>query len=164
MKVETFTPTNVMKPIGPYSHIAKAGSFIAISGTAGVDPATGDFAGPDAYSQARQILRSFRSMLEGVGSDLDHVLHVNVFLKSAADFEEMNRAYREAFGTHLPARTVVEVSRPTEERRAHDDESHGCHQPVSATGSSARASQGHSASRQPHRAVRSARSAPGPRR
>jgi reactive intermediate/imine deaminase len=110
MKVETFTPANVMKPIGPYSHIAKAGSFIAISGTAGIDPATGDFAGTDAYSQARQIVRSFRSMLEDVGSSLDHVLHVNVFLKSAADFEEMNRAYREAFGNHLPARTVVAVA------------------------------------------------------
>jgi len=110
MKVETFTPANVMKPIGPYSHIAKAGSFIAISGTAGVDPATGDFAGPDAYSQARQILRAFRSMLEGVDSDLDHVLHVHVFLKNVADFEEMNRAYRETFSNHLPARTVVAVS------------------------------------------------------
>jgi 2-iminobutanoate/2-iminopropanoate deaminase len=110
MKVETFTPANVMKPIGPYSHIARAGSFIAISGTAGVDPATGDFAGPDAYSQARQILRSFRSMLEGVGSDHEHVFHVNVFLKDAADFEEMNRAYRETFANHLPARTVVAVS------------------------------------------------------
>ena len=110
MKVETFTPANVMKPIGPYSHIAKAGSFIAISGTAGVDPATGDFAGADAYSQARQILRSFRSMLEDVGSGLDHVLHVNVFLRNAVDFEEMNRAYRESFGNHLPARTVVVVA------------------------------------------------------
>lgn len=110
MKVETFTPANVMKPIGPYSHIARAGSFIAISGTAGIDPATGDFAGPDAHSQARQILRSLRSMLEGAGSSLDHVLHVNVFLKNATDFEEMNRAYREAFGSHLPARTVVAVS------------------------------------------------------
>jgi 2-iminobutanoate/2-iminopropanoate deaminase len=110
MKVETFTPQSVMKPIGPYSHVANSGSFIAISGTAGVDPATGDFAGTDVYSQARQILRSFRSMLEGVGSDLDHVLHVNVFLKHTADFEEMNRAYREAFGTHLPARTAITVS------------------------------------------------------
>jgi 2-iminobutanoate/2-iminopropanoate deaminase len=99
-----------MKPIGPYSHIAKAGSFIAISGTAGVDPATGEFAGPDAYSQAGQILRSFRSMLEGVGSSLDHVLHVHVFLKNVADFEEMNRAYREAFDNHLPTRTVVAVA------------------------------------------------------
>jgi 2-iminobutanoate/2-iminopropanoate deaminase len=110
MKVETFTPANVMKPIGPYSHIARAGSFIAISGTAGIDPATNNFAGPDAYSQARQILRSFRSMLEDVGSDLDHVLHIHVFLRNAADFEEMNRAYGEAFSSHLPARTVVAVS------------------------------------------------------
>ena len=110
MQVETFTPANVMQPIGPYSHIAKAGAFIAISGTAGIDPATGDFAGPDAYSQARQILRSFRSMLESVGSDLEHVLHVNVFLKNAADFAEMNRAYREAFATHLPARTAITVA------------------------------------------------------
>ncbi|HKU14161.1 MAG TPA: Rid family hydrolase [Steroidobacteraceae bacterium] len=110
MKVETFTPANVMQPIGPYSHIAKAGPFIAISGTAGIDPATGDFAGPDAYSQARQILRSLRSMLESVGSDLEHVLHVNVFLKNATDFAEMNRAYREAFGSHSPARTAITVA------------------------------------------------------
>jgi 2-iminobutanoate/2-iminopropanoate deaminase len=110
MKVETFTPSNVMKPIGPYSHVARAGSFIAISGTAGVDPTTGDFAGPDAYSQAQQILRSFRVMLEAAGSDLDHVLHVNVFLKNAADFAEMNRAYREAFDNHLPARTAITVA------------------------------------------------------
>ena len=56
MKVQTFTPSNVMKPIGPYSHIAVAGPFISISGTAGVNPTTGQLAGPDTYSQARQIL------------------------------------------------------------------------------------------------------------
>jgi len=36
--------------------------------------------------------------------------HVNVFLKNAADFEDMNRAYRESFGSHLPARTAITVS------------------------------------------------------
>lgn len=110
MKVETFTPSNVMKPIGPYSHIAKAGPFISISATAGVDPTTGLLAGPDVYAQARQILASFRTMLESVGSDLEHVIHIHVFLRNMDDFEEMNRAYREAFARHLPARTVVEVS------------------------------------------------------
>ena len=111
MKVETLTPDDVMKSIGPYSHIAKAGPFIAISATAGVDPATGELAGQDAYTQAAQILRSFRSMLARVGSDLEHVLHVHVFLKDMADFEKMNRAYREAFGDdHLPARSVIGVS------------------------------------------------------
>jgi 2-iminobutanoate/2-iminopropanoate deaminase len=110
MKVETFTPDTVMQPIGPYSHVARAGPLIAISGTAGVDPTTGQLAGPDAYSQTRQILRSLRTLLEGAGSSMNHVLHVHVFLKSVADFEEMNRAYRKAFGQQLPARTVIGVS------------------------------------------------------
>ena len=110
MKVQTFTPPNVMKPIGPYSHIAKAGPFISISGTAGVNPATGQLAGPDAYSQARQILESFRTMLEGVGSNLGQVMHVQVFLLNMQDFEELNRAYSEVFAEHQPARTVIGVN------------------------------------------------------
>jgi 2-iminobutanoate/2-iminopropanoate deaminase len=48
-------------------------------------------------------------MLESVGSDLDHVLHVNVFLLRMTDFEEMNRAYVEKMGEHRPARTVIGV-------------------------------------------------------
>jgi len=54
--VETSTPANTPTPIGPYNHIAKVGPFITIGGTAGVDPATGQLAGPDVYSQAKQIL------------------------------------------------------------------------------------------------------------
>jgi 2-iminobutanoate/2-iminopropanoate deaminase len=107
--VETSTPANTPIPIGPYCHIARVGPFISISGTAGVNPVTGQLAGPDAYSQARQILESFRVMLQSVGSDLAHVIHVNVFLKDMRDFEEMNRAYIEVLGDHRPARTVVGV-------------------------------------------------------
>jgi 2-iminobutanoate/2-iminopropanoate deaminase len=107
--VETSTPPGTPTPIGPYHHVAKVGPFIAIGGTAGVDPATGLLAGADVAAQTRQILRSFGVMLESVGSDLGHVVHVNVFLASMADFEEMNRAYVEAMGEHRPARTVVSV-------------------------------------------------------
>jgi 2-iminobutanoate/2-iminopropanoate deaminase len=108
-EVETSTPPGTPTPIGPYHHVAKVGPFIAIGGTAGVDPATGRLTGPDVASQTRQILRSFAVMLESVGSDLAHVIHVNVFLLHMADFEEMNRAYVEAMGDHRPARTVVAV-------------------------------------------------------
>jgi 2-iminobutanoate/2-iminopropanoate deaminase len=110
MTVETSTPANTPTPIGPYSHIAKAGPFISIGGTAGVDPATGQLAGPDVYSQTRQILTSFKVMLESVGSDLNHVVHVNVFLKDMTDFEEMNRAYVDVMGSHRPARTAIGVN------------------------------------------------------
>ena len=110
MKVRTYTPEEVMKPLGPYSHIAVAGPLICISATAGVVPETGDLAGPDIYSQSRQILRAFRAMLHEVGSSMDLVLHVHVYLLDMDDYEEMNRAYREVFTDHWPARTVVGVS------------------------------------------------------
>ena len=108
--VETFTPPNIPTPIGPYSHIARAGSLISISATAGVNPVSGQLAGDDVYSQARQILETFGVMLASVGSDLNHIVHINVFLKDMRDFEEMNRAYTEKLGQHRPARTVIGVT------------------------------------------------------
>ena len=107
--VETFTPPHTPSPIGPYNHVARVGSSITIGGTAGFDPVTGELAGPDVATQTRRILESLRVMLEYVGSDLQHVVHVNVFLLEMRDFDEMNRAYVEAMGAHRPARTVVGV-------------------------------------------------------
>ena len=107
--VDTFTPENTPKPIGPYNHIARVGQFISIGGTAGVNPATGQLAGSDVYSQAKQILQSFQVMLQSVDSDLNHIVHLNVFLKNMQDFDEMNRAYIEVMGDHRPARTVIGV-------------------------------------------------------
>jgi 2-iminobutanoate/2-iminopropanoate deaminase len=110
VKVETSTPPNTPAPIGPYSHIAKVGHLITIGGTAGFDPATGQLAGADVSTQTGRILTSFRTMLESAGSDLGHVIHINVFLKDMRDFDAMNRAYVEVMGDHRPARTVIGVS------------------------------------------------------
>jgi 2-iminobutanoate/2-iminopropanoate deaminase len=109
-RVRTSIPPDTPTPIGPYSHIAMVGEFISIGGTAGFDPATGELAGADAYLQTRQILDSFKVMLESVGSDLNHVVHVNVFLQRMADFDDMNKAYVEKMGEHRPARTVIGVN------------------------------------------------------
>lgn len=108
-KVETFTPPGTPVPIGPYSHIAKVGSSITIGGLAGFDPASGAMAGPDIATQTRQILQSFKTMLASVDSDLDHVVHINIFLREMADFAAMNAAYVEVMGSHRPARTVIGV-------------------------------------------------------
>lgn len=108
--IETSTPPNTPEPIGPYNHIAKVGPFITIGGTAGIDPATGQLAGSDVAAQTKQILASFKVMLESVSSDLQHIVHINVFLKNMQDFEAMNQAYIEAMGNHRPARTVIGVN------------------------------------------------------
>ena len=109
-QVQTLTPNGLFTPIGPYSHVAKAGAAVAFSGTPGVDPATGEMAGPDAYTQTRQIIKNFKTMLAAVGCTVTDVLQVHVYLKHVEDFTEMNRAYAEEFGAHQPARTVIAVA------------------------------------------------------
>ncbi len=109
-QIELSTPPGTPTPIGPYNHIAKVGPFITIGGTAGIKPETGQLAGPDIAAQTKQILASFRVMLTSVGSDLDHIVHITIFLKNMQDFEAMNQAYIEMMGSHRPARTVIGVS------------------------------------------------------
>ena len=106
-QVETLTPPGSPPLIGPYSHIAKVGDFITIGGIGGIDPATGQLAGNDVQTQTVQILRSFSAMLDSVGSDLAHVVHIHVYLKEMKDFERMNQAYVEVMREHRPARTVI---------------------------------------------------------
>ena len=110
MQVETFTPAGMFEPIGPYSHLSKVGPFVTISGTPGVDSSTSELAGIDAYSQSKQIVKNFHLMLAEVGASLEDVMHVHVFIKRVDDFQEMNRAYAEEFGSHRPARTVICVA------------------------------------------------------
>jgi 2-iminobutanoate/2-iminopropanoate deaminase len=64
----------------------------------------------DVFTQAAQILDSFKVMLESANSDLSHVVHINIFLKNMSDFDEMNRAYIRKMGDHRPARTVIGVN------------------------------------------------------
>ena len=108
--METFTPGNIMTPIGPYSHISRVNDFITIGGTAGVDPKTEKLAGPDISTQTLQILESFELMLESVNSDLEHVLHINVFLMDMDDFAAMNAAYSMKMKNIKPPRTAISVS------------------------------------------------------
>ena len=82
-RVKTSVPPNTPTPIGPYSHIAMVGEFITIGGT-GLQSSTGQLVGPDAYIQTKRIFDCSRE-IESVGSDLNHVLHVNVFLQRMAD-------------------------------------------------------------------------------
>lgn len=108
-QVETSTPPGTMTPIGPYSHIARAGPLVMIGAVAGIDPATGDLVGPDIESQTTQILEAFETMLATLGAGFEHVLHINIFLLDMADFHPMNAAYALKIGDRRPARTAMAV-------------------------------------------------------
>ena len=97
------------QPIGHYSQAVVANGFIFCSGTAGVDPKTKKLV-DGLENQIRQIFTNFQGSLKAAGSDLKQTVKVTVFLKNMADFKKMDEVYKDIFGSHLPARTVVAVS------------------------------------------------------
>jgi 2-iminobutanoate/2-iminopropanoate deaminase len=97
--------------IGPYSHAVQAGQFTFTSGQLGLDPATGDFAAPDAAGQARQALTNLAAVLAAAGLGLGDVVKTTVFLADMADFAAVNAVYAEFFPAGvLPARSAVQVA------------------------------------------------------
>jgi len=86
----------------------RVGGMLYLSGAPGRDPETGELAGDDIVSQARQALANLGRVLEAAGSSWDKVVKVNGFLAHVKrDFAGWNVAFKEVFPTDPPARTTV---------------------------------------------------------
>jgi 2-iminobutanoate/2-iminopropanoate deaminase len=96
--------------IGPYSQGIISGQLLFISGQIGMKPETGELAGPDFAAQANQALTNLSQIVRAAGSDLSHVVSVDVFLTSMGNFSKLNTIYQEFFQDNKPARAVIEVS------------------------------------------------------
>ena len=96
--------------IGPYSQAVRAGNTIYVSGQIPIDPATGEFAGSDIASQARQSLTNIRNILAVAGTDMGHVVKTTVLLADIKDFAAMNEVYAGFFTEPFPARAAFQVA------------------------------------------------------
>ena len=103
--------------IGPYSQAVRAGNFLFVSGQLGVDPVTGEFAGPDTSSQAEQCLQNLAAILAEAGAELQDVVKSTVFLVDMDDFQLVNEVYAASFASRPPARACVQVARLPREAR-----------------------------------------------
>lgn len=106
---EAINVNNVPAALGPYVHAVKAGELIFLSGQLGLNPADGSL--PDSVEdQTRQSMENIKTVLEGCGSDLAHVVKTTIFLADLADFGKVNEIYGSWFADTYPARSCVEVS------------------------------------------------------
>lgn len=98
--------------VGPYSPVRWAGDFAFVSGQIGLEPASGELAGPGLEEQARQALRNLDQVLKGAGLGREQVVKVMVFLTDMDDFRAFNEIYAGFFGgvISLPARSCVAVA------------------------------------------------------
>jgi 2-iminobutanoate/2-iminopropanoate deaminase len=102
--------TTTDAPSSPlYAQGVRAGATVHVSGTPGIDPATGRPAGPTIQDQTRQALRNCRAVLAAGGATPDDVVQVLVLLADPADFAGMNEAYAQFFPTAPPTRAVARL-------------------------------------------------------
>ena len=96
--------------LGPYSQAIKINGMVYTSGQLGINPETGELP-EDLTSQAHQVFKNLKAVLEAAGTSMDKVVKTMVFLSDMNDFVPVNKIYEEYFTTDYPARSAVEVAR-----------------------------------------------------
>ena len=94
-----------------YCRALRAGDRVFVTGTASVTEGGGVHAPGDPYRQAVRCLEIIATALEGVDSKLKHVTRTRMFVTDIRQWEEFGRAHAEAFESHPPTTTMVEVNR-----------------------------------------------------
>jgi 2-iminobutanoate/2-iminopropanoate deaminase len=86
-----------------------AGQQIYVSGTVGLDPATGALAGETIQEQTRQALKNCEAILKAGGATLEDVAEVGVLLHDPDDFDGFNEEWGRWFPTDPPARYAAKL-------------------------------------------------------
>ena len=102
--------TTADAPSSPlFSQAVKAGPFVFVSGTVGIDPRTGNLAGETIQEQTRQALTNCRAILQAGGASLDDVVDVGILLSNPADFAGLNEEWARWFPSDPPTRYGVKL-------------------------------------------------------
>ena len=89
----------------PYSDVVECGDMLYLSGLVSEDFESGELVCGDITVQTRQVLKNLASILERYGSDMEHVVRVEVLLTDYALSGEMNAEYEKHFDTaYRPSR------------------------------------------------------------
>ena len=101
--------TDLLLKGGPYSHVVQAGDFLFLSGIDPIDLAKGLIVTDDIDKATEIVMENIKATLESVGSSLDKVVKVTVFMRDMKDFDRLNNVYAKYFPKAPPARTCVAV-------------------------------------------------------
>ncbi|MCB0271574.1 MAG: RidA family protein [Bdellovibrionales bacterium] len=102
---------NAPAAIGPYSQAVEVGEFLFTSGQIPLDPKTMEIVGQDITTQAHQVFKNLKAVLNAAGCDFKDVVKAGVFIDNMDDFPKLNDVYNEYLGEYKPARSTVEVAK-----------------------------------------------------
>ncbi|TYR35292.1 RidA family protein [Mesorhizobium microcysteis] len=87
-----------------YSQAVKAAGLIFVSGTAPIDPATGQLVKGPVQVQVAQCLRNISAILVAAGSSLEKAASATLIVADEGDFAGANEEWLKWFPDNLPAR------------------------------------------------------------
>lgn len=111
METKSFNTPKVPRSNLVFPQAVIACNFIFLSGTVGVDPATGKLVEGGFEPQLTQALRNIKTILEDAGSAMDKVVKTTVFMVAGEDpaFVMVNKVYAEFFPNGTAARSGPQV-------------------------------------------------------
>ena len=113
-------PEGWAAPRGYVNGIAAEGRMVFVAGQIGWNPVTAEFETDDFIGQVGQALRNVRAVLAEAGAGPEHLTRMTWYITDRAaylaDTRALGRVWRETFGRHYPAMTLVVVAGLLEER------------------------------------------------
>ena len=91
--------------VGPYSQAIVAGGFVFCSGTAGIDPASGEVR-EGIRAQTEQALANLAAILKAAGTSMDALVKTTIFYANVEDFATINEIYSARMPDPPPARSA----------------------------------------------------------
>ena len=107
-------PPGLAKAIG-YSHgfEVKGGRLLFLSGEVAFDKQGSIIGRGDIVAQFRQVCENLKTIVEDRGGTLQDVVKLTIFILDREDYKAKGKAigqvYRDYFGRHYPAMSLIEV-------------------------------------------------------
>ena len=111
-EIQPVNPTSLAKPVG-FSHgfEARGGRLLFIAGHVARDGAGRVVGKGDLVTQFRQVCENMNAVVTTAGGQLTDVVKLTIYVLDADAYKAQARAigavYREYFGRHFPAMTLV---------------------------------------------------------
>ena len=107
---EIINPKNVHWPIG-YSHIAKIGDTVHVSGQLPLDQEGNIVGEGDMVLQTDKTYENLKKCLESVGATINDIVMLRIFVTDLEAFQKTGDIRKKYFGKYRPATTGLEISR-----------------------------------------------------
>lgn len=107
-------PPGWPRPSGYADAVSAHGRTIYVSGQVGWDPLTHEIVSDDFAQQVRRALQNVVTILLAAGGRPEHVARMTWYITDREAYlaarKELREIWRELFGAHYPATSIVEVS------------------------------------------------------